>query len=84
VILSGTLIAEAEWRARAPARKGLRVFQSHGRRDPILPYDNAERLRGLLQDAGLEVDFLAFEGEHTIPMDALSRVADLLSARLKA
>jgi phospholipase/carboxylesterase len=84
VILSGTLIAEPEWKARAPVRKGLRVFQSHGRRDPILPFDNAERLRNLLAEAGLEVEFLPFDGEHTIPGEALGRVADLLSDRLKA
>jgi phospholipase/carboxylesterase len=84
VVLSGTLIAEPEWKARASARKGLRVFQSHGRQDPILPYDNAERLRDLLKDGGLDLEFLAFEGGHTIPLEALSRVADLLSAPPKA
>jgi len=35
-------------------------------------------LRDLLIDAGLEVDFLSFEGVHTIPPEALQRAADFL------
>jgi phospholipase/carboxylesterase len=79
-ILSGTLIAEPEWRSRAAGRKGLPVFQSHGRQDPLLPFDNAERLRDLLSGAGLKVDFLPFDGEHTIPREALTRLARLLAS----
>jgi phospholipase/carboxylesterase len=81
-ILSGTLIAEPEWTARASARSGLAVFQSHGRHDPLLPFDNAERLRDLLLRAGLKVDFLAFDGEHTIPPDALEGLGRLLAANV--
>ena len=38
VLLSGTMIAEQEWTPLLPGRKGLPVFQSHGRsrRDPAL------------------------------------------------
>jgi phospholipase/carboxylesterase len=78
VVLSGTLIAEAEWRARAPRRKGLPVLQSHGREDPILPFQDAVALQGLLEEAGLVVDFLPFEGGHTIPEEALHRLGRLL------
>ncbi len=78
IIWSGTLISEPEWRKRAPARRGLGVFQSHGRQDPLLPFLRAVALRDLLIEAGLEVDFLAFDGEHTIPLEALERTADFL------
>jgi phospholipase/carboxylesterase len=78
-ILSGAVVAEPDWRARAPARRGLRVLQSHGTEDPILPYDNAEVLRELLTEAGLKVDFVPFPGGHTIPMEALERLAQLLT-----
>jgi phospholipase/carboxylesterase len=83
VILSGTLAAEAEWRARATRRKGLRVLQSHGRQDPILPFTEAEALRKLLQEAGLQVDFLPFDGPHTIPEEALEHLGVLLTALLQ-
>ncbi len=83
VILSGTLAAEAEWRARATRRKGLRVLQSHGRQDPILPFAEAEALHELLQEAGLQVDFLPFDGPHTIPEEALEHLGVLLTALLQ-
>jgi phospholipase/carboxylesterase len=78
-ILSGTLLVQKEWAQLAPRRAGLKVFQSHGRRDAILPFANATALRDLLTAAGLDVDFLPFDGEHTIPLEALERVGDLLS-----
>ena len=78
LIFSGSLISEPEWRKRAPSRRGLKVLQSHGTQDPLLPFERAVALRDLLIDAGLEVDFLSFEGGHTIPAEALERAADFL------
>lgn len=78
-ILSGTLICEADWTRRAPMRAGLRVLQSHGAHDPLLPYENALALRDLLTRSGLRVDFVTFGGEHAIPAEALERMAALLS-----
>lgn len=83
-ILSGTLLAEAEWRQRAAARKGLPVFQAHGRYDDVLPFAPAERLRDLLVEAGLPVEFVPFDGPHTIAPDELERLAAFLVARLEA
>ena len=39
------------------ARAGLKVFQSHGQRDPLLPFFIAEALRDQLRQAGLAVEF---------------------------
>jgi len=78
VVLSGTLVAETEWRARAGRRKGLSVLQSHGRQDPILPFPDAVALQALLEESGLKVDFLPFDGGHTIPEEALHRLGRLL------
>lgn len=77
-ILSGTLLCEAEWRELAPRRQGLRVLQSHGRNDPLLPYQAAVWLKELLDEAGLSVEFLAFNGEHTIPAEVLPRLVQLM------
>lgn len=82
-ILSGTLIAELEWRQKAQARQGLPVFQGHGRHDDVLPFKSAERLRDTLVEAGLSVDFLPFNGPHTIDEGELARMAAFLSARLE-
>jgi phospholipase/carboxylesterase len=79
-VLSGTLLQQHAWRRLAPRRVGLRVIQSHGRRDPILPFDGALALQQLLTDAGLVVDFFAFDGGHGIDGDALQAIADFVSS----
>jgi phospholipase/carboxylesterase len=78
-IWSGTLLCEEEWRSLAERRGRLRVLQSHGTQDPLLPFEAAVWLRDMLLEAGLDVEFLPFEGMHTIPLPALVRLADLLS-----
>ncbi|MEX0703219.1 MAG: dienelactone hydrolase family protein [Planctomycetales bacterium] len=78
-IFSGTLMAESQWRDLAALRGGLPVLQSHGRRDPLLPFEAAESLRDVLTEAGLQVEFLPFDGPHTIPQAALVRTAALLA-----
>lgn len=77
-LFSGTLINETQWRSLAGARKGMPVFQSHGRQDPLLPISNAEALRDLLIQAGLAVEFLPFNGQHGIPAEACTRLSNLL------
>jgi phospholipase/carboxylesterase len=83
-ILSGTLIAREEWKAKAANRKGMPVFQGHGRYDDILPFQAAERLHELLTGAGLGVEFVPFDGPHTIAPEELERLAAFLVARLPA
>ncbi len=82
VLLSGSLIARAEWLPRMPARKGLPIFQSHGTGDPLLPYSLAEQLRDHLRSAGLAVDWVPFRGGHEIPQHVLSKAGSFLNAVL--
>lgn len=81
-IFSGTLLAEVEWRALAQRRGPLKVFQSHGDQDQVLPFVAAEWLRDLLIEAGMDVEYLPFHGGHQIPLEALERFAAMLSAAL--
>jgi phospholipase/carboxylesterase len=78
VLMSGTLLSEDEWRARLPDRKGLRVFQSHGKLDPLLSFDLAERLHEMLDSGGLPVTFVPFRGAHEIPPPVLTGVEAFL------
>lgn len=80
VVLSGTLLAEREWVPRMAGRRGMKVFQSHGTEDPILPYANAERLRAELERAGVDVTFRSFEGGHGIPPSILRDLSAWLGA----
>jgi phospholipase/carboxylesterase len=81
VLLSGSYIAEREWKPRMSARNGTPVFQSHGATDPILPFEVAERLRGELSDAGLDVEFHRFAGGHGIPPEVMNELGRWLSSR---
>lgn len=71
VLLSGTMIAESEWKPLFAKRAGLPVFQSHGREDAMLPFSLAERLSKELSAAGLKTRFVPFRGGHEIPPPAL-------------
>jgi phospholipase/carboxylesterase len=76
VLLSTTLLMEDEWTALMKKRAPLRIFQSHGRADPLLPFSIAERLRDELTRSGHAVELVAFNGGHEISggvLDALSR-----------
>jgi len=75
VQLSGTLLLEEKWTREAPARRGLPVLQSHGMEDPLLPFAAAERLRALLDAAGLPVEWVEFHGGHAIPDRVLERLS---------
>jgi phospholipase/carboxylesterase len=80
VLLSGAPICEQDWRGLAPKRSGLRVLQSHGRADPVLPFVGAEWLCELLREGGLAVDFVPFSGGHGIPDGVLDRLGPFVDA----
>ena len=82
VALSSVPVTAETWRKLGPRRAGLPVIVSHGRQDPVLPYSEGEALRDLLAAAGLSVEFIPFDGPHTIHPDALDRVARLLGGLL--
>ena len=74
ILLSGTMLAKQEWIPLMPKRRGLRVLQSHGHADPLLPFLFAEQLRALMVQAGLSVEWVPFRGGHEIPESALNRL----------
>lgn len=78
-VLSGTLLVEDEWRAKARTRAGLPVFQSHGRQDPLLGFEAAGWLRELLESSGLAVEFHAFDGGHGIGPEVVPALASFLA-----
>jgi len=86
VILSGTPVDEAAWLRGLAQRRGLRVFISHGRGDPTLPFASADRFRKELAAAGLAVTWFPFDGVHEIPssvVDALNQfLAPIVGTKL--
>lgn len=77
-VLSGTVLARDEWLPLMSDRRGLRVLQSHGRSDNVLPYFLAEQLREFLSDAGVVVDWVGFDGGHEIPDTVLDHLGSFL------
>jgi phospholipase/carboxylesterase len=79
LLMSGTLIARAEWAPRMERLAGLPILQSHGVYDPMLSYADAERLRDLWQAAGAQVTFTSFPGGHEIPRSVLEAAGHFIS-----
>jgi len=83
VVLSGALISEGRWAAAAEKTgRSLHALMTHGRADPLLPFEAAEALRDLLVRAGADVDFLPHGGQHEIPPPALGRLGTFAKKRL--
>jgi len=78
-VLSGTLLCEKEWRLRAARRAQLPILQSHGRQDPILPFQGAVWLQEMFEGAGMTVEFHPFDGPHTIPESVLTATARFIA-----
>lgn len=78
VVMSGTYLAQDEWQPRMAGRRGLRVLQSHGTSDPILPFDVALQLRDAFNDGGMPVSFVRFDGGHGIAPQVLQKLSTLL------
>ncbi|CAN5397161.1 esterase [soil metagenome] len=70
-LFSSTLVNEPLLRQLLPKHQGLRFFQSHGQNDAMLPFELAERLDMLLNEAGMNGMLYAFRGGHEIPMAVL-------------
>ena len=82
VLFSGTLLCAHEWLPLMPKRAGLRVFQSHGQSDPLLPFQAAEELRDHLRAAGVDVAWHGFTGAHEIPLRVLHALGQFLHSVL--
>ena len=78
IVWSGSLINETVWLEKMKSQSSLNVIQSHGRVDPILPMLGAEDLRDALVEAGHKVRFHDFQGEHSIPMEAIELAVQLI------
>ena len=57
---------------------------THGRIDPLLPFEGAEALRDLLVANGADVDWLPHGGRHEIPEPVLARLGAFAKKRLGA
>jgi len=73
VLLSGSMLDQKNWEAKAKELKGKRFLQSHGTADPVIPFAAAQKLYNCLKGAGLEGSLISFPGGHEIPMPVLQK-----------
>jgi phospholipase/carboxylesterase len=64
---SGSFVNEKKWKEFAQNRKGLSYYMSHGKEDPILPFELSERLNTFFKEHEFKGTFHPFEGMHEIP-----------------
>jgi len=80
LLFSGTLINQREWATMLPSRMKTPYFMSHGRGDPVLGFQYAERLHEALVKHGLKGEFMAFDGYHEIPLAVIDKAAQFLQS----
>ena len=74
ILWSCAFINEEAWTELATQHAPMKLFQSHGTLDPLLPYAGAEVLAKKLSELGHQVEFCKFVGQHQIPMEGLIAV----------
>jgi phospholipase/carboxylesterase len=79
VLLSGTLVDESSWKANFTRRKGLPVFIAHGRTDPTLSFEAADRMHTEMASAGIAVTWFPFDGGHETPAAVITALNEFLS-----
>jgi phospholipase/carboxylesterase len=76
--LSGVMLADSLPALKAPRATRPPVFVSHGRQDPVLPYQGGEKAKDLLERHGYQVTFHPFEGGHGIPEEVVEALRAFL------
>jgi len=80
ILLSTTMVARPRWEEfLSKSTKSFRVFQSHGRIDPVLPYQAALEVKSILERNKVELSFIDFNDGHTIAPEALNLLSKFLA-----
>ncbi|WP_022928972.1 alpha/beta hydrolase [Patulibacter americanus] len=80
--LSGFVPTVEGWQPDLAPRTATRVLNAHGRRDPVIAYEFAERARALVRDGGLDLTALDFDGGHQIAPEHVPAIASWIAETL--
>jgi phospholipase/carboxylesterase len=58
-----------------------RIFISHGKEDPVLPYSSTRTVVARLRTKDAALHFEPFEGKHTVPRDVRQKGLDFFAGR---
>ncbi len=70
-MLSGVLVSKDIWQKHIAGPVAFSTFQSHGVLDPVLPIQEARKLRDFLISINENHEYLEFQGGHEIPLQVL-------------
>ena len=73
-ILSGAPLPT--WAARYERARDTPLLLTHGHQDEVLPFADAVAIRDGLRAAGAQVDWLPFDGRHTLPPIVRARLLE--------
>lgn len=81
LIYSGVVISEDNLNnSFSKIKKEKTLFlQSHGKFDPVLGFSQGEELYTKFKAAGINGEFISFDGQHEIPMNVLEKSRALLA-----
>ncbi|MDN8836887.1 hypothetical protein Q0M54_13930, partial [Staphylococcus aureus] len=66
------------WSTLTKKHAGFKFFQAHGARDQVLSFALAQRLEGVLKEAGWDGHLQRFDGGHEIPFEVLIQLGAFL------
>lgn len=79
LLFSPTLINQKSWEEKLHLKAPIDCFISHGDSDPILPLTLTKRLKNILEEQHMRVNFMTFEGGHEISVSVLEKTREFLS-----
>lgn len=82
--MSGFIPTVEGWEPELESRRDLPVFIAHGADDPVISVEFARDARGLLLDAGLDVDYREHGGAHHLEQATLASMQAWVASRAKS
>ena len=82
--MSGFIPTVEGWEPELEARRDLPVLITHGARDPVISVEFARAARGMLLDAGLDVEYREHGGAHHLDRDGVRLMQSWVDARVAA
>ena len=79
---SGFVPTVEGWEPSLADRTGTRVLIAHGRSDPVIGVEFAQRARELLDTAGFQIDFRESEAAHSIDPADVPRASAWLAGTI--
>ena len=84
IALSGFVPTVEGWEPELEGRSGIRALIHHGAADPIISVEFARRARALLEDGGIEPEYLETEAGHWLPPEVVPRARKLVAEAVPA